>query len=108
MGDEPRRFSIVYAPITRDHLRAIEAHYYSLIRDAVHEQLSLEPTAETRNRKPLKRPVVFMATWEIRFGHQNRFRVYYDVDLEQTVVSILAIGIKHGNRVTIGGEEIHL
>src|SRR6266545_1445929 len=53
MADEPRRFTIVYAPLTKQHLRAIEAKYYSLIRDIVDEQLSFEPTTETRNRKPL-------------------------------------------------------
>ncbi|MBX3001887.1 MAG: hypothetical protein KF893_25400 [Caldilineaceae bacterium] len=108
MADELQRFTIIYAPITKQHLRTIESRYYSLIRDVVDEQLSFEPTTETRNRKPLKRPVVFMATWEIRFGPQNRFRVYYDVDLEQATVSILAIGSKDGNRVVIGGEEIQL
>src|SRR6266542_3461144 len=99
MADEPRRFTIVYAPLTKQHLRAIDAKYYSLIRNVVAEQLSFEPTTETRNRKPLKRPVVFMATWEIRFGPQNRFCAYYDVDLEQAIVAILAIGRKHGHRV---------
>ena len=108
MPNEPRPFTIVYAPITRAHLRAIEAKYYSLIRDVINQQLSFEPTIETRNRKPLKRPVVFMATWEIRFGSQNLFRVYYDVDLEQRRVAILAIGRKQGNRVIIGVEEIQL
>ena len=49
-----------------------------------------------------------MATWEIRFGPQNRFCAYYDVDLEQAIVAILAIGRKHGHRVVIGGEEIQL
>jgi hypothetical protein len=108
MADAPQRFTIVYAPITKIHLRAIAAKYYSLIRAVVHEQLSCAPTTETRNRKPLKRPVIFMATWELRFGPQNHFRVYYDVDREQTTIAILAIGIKHGNRVRIGGEEIPL
>lgn len=108
MADEPQRFAIVYAPITKQHLRTIEAKYYSLIRAVVDEQLSFEPTIETRNRKPLKRPVVFMATWELRFGPHNRFRVYYDVDLEQALISILAFGVKEGNRVMIGGKEIHL
>ena len=108
MPDTPQRFTIVYAPITKQHLRSIEAKYYTLIRNSVAEQLAIEPTAETRNRKPLKRPVMFMATWEIRFGPQNRFRVYYDVDLEQMRVLILAIESKHGNQVVIGGEEIQL
>jgi hypothetical protein len=108
MVDAPQRFTIVYAPITKQHLHTIEAKDYSLIRAVVDEQLSFEPTTETRNRKPLKRPVVFMATWEIRFGPQNRFRVYYDVDLEQASVAILAIGSREGNRVVIGGEELYL
>jgi mRNA-degrading endonuclease RelE of RelBE toxin-antitoxin system len=108
MGGEPQRFTIVYAPITRSHLRHLEAKFYSLIRDGVIEQLSFEPTTETRYRKPLKRPVLFMATWELRFGPNNRFRVYYDVDLEQSIVSILAIGTKDGNRVLISGKEIQL
>jgi hypothetical protein len=89
-------------------LRTIEARYYSLIRNAVNQQLSFEPTMETRTRKPLKRPVVFMATWEIRFGPQNHFRVYYDVDFEQRLVSILAIGREQGSRVVIGEQEIQL
>src|SRR6266511_6287430 len=108
MPDERRRFTIVYAPIAKQHLRTIEAKYYTLIRDTISYHLAFEPTTETHNRKPLKRPVVFMATWEIRFGPQNRFRVYYDVDLDQAIVSILAIGIKRGNQVVIGGEEIRL
>jgi mRNA-degrading endonuclease RelE of RelBE toxin-antitoxin system len=108
MPDERQRFTIVYAPITKQHLQTIEAKYYRLIRDTISEQLAFEPTIETRNRKPLKRPVVFMATWELRFGPHNRFRAYYDVDLEQAIVAILAIGRKHGNRVVVGGEEIRL
>ena len=108
MPHPPPRFLIVYAPITKQHLRTIDAKYYTLIRDTVVEQLATEPMTETRNRKPLKRPVVFMATWEIRFGPQNRFRVYYDIDHDQMQVLVLAIGSKRGNQVVIGGEEILL
>jgi mRNA-degrading endonuclease RelE of RelBE toxin-antitoxin system len=107
-GNSAQRFTIVYAPITKQHLRTIEAKYYSLIRDVIAEQLSFAPATETRNRKPLERPVLFAATWEIRCGPRNRFRVYYDVDHENKIVSILAIGVKHGNTVIIGGEEIQL
>ena len=63
-----RRFSIEYAPITKEHLRAIERKYYSLIRRVVEEQLQFEPDIETRNRKPLTQQVAFEAEWEIRFG----------------------------------------
>jgi hypothetical protein len=34
--------------------------------------------------------------------------VFYDLDHQQHVVAILAIGIKHGNRLLIGDEEIRL
>ena len=108
MDDRQPRFTIVYAPITKYDLRQLETKYYSLIRDVVDEQLSFELTTETRNRKPLKRPILFMATWELRFGPNNRFRVYYDIDLEQAIISILAIGVKHGNQIIIGGKEIQL
>jgi hypothetical protein len=69
-------------------------------------------TPEVRTRAgrspPLKRPVFFEATWELRFGPGDRFRVFYDLDHQQHVVAILAIGIKRGNRLLIGGEEIRL
>ena len=102
------RYNIVYAPITKDHLRTIDPRYYSLIRTTIENQLLYEPAAITRNRKPLKRTVFFAATWEIRFGPDNQFRVYYDIDMERELVAILAIGIKRGNSVCIGGEEFVL
>jgi hypothetical protein len=106
---EPRQpFTLIYAPITRNHLRTIETRYYSVIRTTIEQQLGYEPDVTTRNRKPLKRPVFFEATWELRFGPGNRFRVFYDIDPARRVVAILAIGVKRGNRLFIGGEEIRL
>lgn len=101
-------FSLIYAPVVRDHLRIIERKFHALIRQTIIEQLTFEPVAETRNRKPLKRPVDFEATWEIRFGPKNCFRVFYDVELVNRTVTILAIGVKEGSRLRIGGEEIDL
>jgi len=102
------RFNLVYAPQVKQHLRAIERKYYALIRSTIEAQLQFEPDVETRNRKPLKRPVAFEAEWEIRFGPNNRFRVFYEVDREQGEVYILAIGVKQRNRLFIGGEEVEL
>ena len=93
--------------VTKRYLEAIEPKFYSLIQETIEEQLQLEPDVETRNRKPLKRPV-FGATWEIRFGPDNRFRVLYKVDPDERQVFILAIGEKEGARLWIGGEEIKL
>ena len=103
-----RRFNIIYAPITKDHLRAIERKYYSLIRRTTATQLQFEPDVTTRNRKPLTRPVVFEGEWELRFGPNNRFRVFYDINHEHKEVIILAIGVKIGNRLFLGGEEVEL
>jgi len=104
----PSRYEIIYAPIVKSHLKALRRQYYTLIRQVIEEQLTFEPLRETRNRKPLKRPAWFGATWELRFGPNNRFRVFYQVDLEKREVFILAIGEKQGNRLLIGGEEIEI
>ena len=61
---------------------------------------------ETRNRKPLKRPVIFGAKWELRLGPNNRFRVFYRVDRDRGEVILLAIGEKIGTQLFIGGEEV--
>ncbi len=102
------RYAIIYAPVVKTHLKAIGKQYYSLIRRVIEEQLSYEPQVETRNRKPLRRLAWFGATWEIRFGPGNRFRVFYRVEEREKEVWVLAIGEKRGNRLIIGGEEIEI
>lgn len=77
------QLSIVYDTAVKGHIRNVDAKYHSLIRKTIEQRLSYKPDVETRNRKPLKRPVEFAATWELRFGSDNRFRVFYDVDIEQ-------------------------
>ena len=101
-------FSLSYDAATNEQLRAIEPKYHSLIRAVIEEQLTFEPETETRNRKPLEQPAPFEATWELRFGPENRFRVLYGVDRERREVQIQAIGVKKGNRLIVGGEEVEL
>lgn len=48
------------------------------------------------------------AEWELCFGPDNRFRVFYDIDMTAHEVHILAIGEKERNRLMIGGKEIKL
>lgn len=103
-----RRFELEYAPIAKSHLQAIEPKYYSLIRRTIEKQLQFEPDIKTQNRKPLKRPVDFGAQWELRFGLDNCFRVFYKINLEMLRVNILAIGEKRGDRLMIGGEVVRL
>ncbi len=105
----PRQpYTIIYARATVDHLRAIELKYHSLIRAAIEEQLRFEPDREARNRKRVLQPTSIEADWEIRFGHDNRFRVFYTIHREDRHVEILAIGQKEKNRLLIGGEESKL
>ena len=103
---EEEAFRLVYAPIVREHLRAIERKYYSLIRATIEDQLWLEPTVETKNRKPLKRPLIIGGQWELRFGPDNRFRVFYEIDEGAREVRILAIGVKERDRLYIAGREV--
>jgi mRNA-degrading endonuclease RelE of RelBE toxin-antitoxin system len=101
-------YDISYDQATKKHLRAIEAKYHSLIRAEIEEQLQFEPAKETRNRKPLRQPAPFEATWEIRFGPENCFRVLYGIDEEEREVQIQAIGVKDGNRLLVAGKEVEL
>jgi mRNA-degrading endonuclease RelE of RelBE toxin-antitoxin system len=102
------KFTLRFAPETLDHLDAIEPKYHRLIRKTINEQLRFQPEQPTRNRKLLEQPAPFEATWELRFGPNNRFRVFYEVDSDQQMVWVLAIGIKEGNQLSIGDEEIKL
>ena len=102
------RYLLKYARATVAHLRAIEPKYHTLIRTAIEEQLGFEPDRETRNRKRVGQPNSIDAEWGIRFGPDNRFRVFCTVDPEEREVAILAIGVKDRNRLFIGGEEEEL
>ena len=100
------RYSLIYAPAIKNHLLEIDKEHHSLVRNTIVEQLTFEPEVESQNRKPLKRPVVLDSEWEIRFGRQNRFRVFYRVRKNPKQVEILAIGVKDGKNLMIGGEKV--
>jgi mRNA-degrading endonuclease RelE of RelBE toxin-antitoxin system len=101
-------FSLVYAPVVHEHLAVIEPKYDSLIREKMEKQLTYEADVETRNRKPVRQPAAFHAEWELRFGPNNRFRVFYQIDHESREVRIVAIGVKERNRLMVGGKEVTL
>ena len=98
-------FVLTYADEVKEHLRAIETKHHFLIQSEILAQLLHEPDVETRNRKPLKRPIAFGADWELRLGPDNRFRVFYQVIDETREVRVLAVGVKERNRLYFGGEE---
>jgi mRNA-degrading endonuclease RelE of RelBE toxin-antitoxin system len=99
-------YSISYVDAFRDHLAFIEPRHYGKIRQKIEEQLSFEPHIETRNRKPLRPSPVFPDAWELRFGTTNRFRVFYQFDIEAHTVVVMAIGVKIRSVLRIAGQEI--
>jgi hypothetical protein len=101
-------FKIIYAAQVKQHLKTIERKYHSLIRETIENQLRFEPDVETRNRKPVEQPTTVEADWELRFGPNNRFRAFYTINISQREVYIVAIGVKQGNKLFIGGEEVEL
>jgi len=98
-------FRLCFAPEAIEHLAAIESKYHGLLRRTIKGQLTHVPTEETRNRKPLDQPAPFEASWELRCGPDNRFRIFYDVDSASQEVNVLAVGVKDRSRLLIGGEE---
>ncbi|RLC12422.1 MAG: addiction module toxin RelE [Deltaproteobacteria bacterium] len=107
--DQKQSFEIIYDKKVKNHLVSIERKYHSLIRRTIENQLKYEPDTETRNRKPLFRASEFgESTWEIRFGPDNRFRVFYRSDLSAGDVRVLAVGVKVKDQLFIGGKRFEL
>jgi mRNA-degrading endonuclease RelE of RelBE toxin-antitoxin system len=100
------RYTLQFAPEVVSHLDVIEKKYHRLIRKTIEGQLTFGPETESRNRKLLEQPAPYNAAWELRFGPNNRFRVFYEV--MEGEIWIVAIGVKEGNRLFIGGEEFEL
>ncbi len=96
-------FQIEYTQAARDQLLALAATDRGRIVDSVRLQLRDEPLVETRNRKLLRPNPI--ARWELRVGD---FRVFYEVDLKDGTVEVLAVGIKSHDVLNIGGEQVEL
>ena len=99
------RFALRFAPEAVLDLQAIDRKFHALLRREIGLQLRSRPEVETRNRKPLDVPAPFGAQWELRLGPNNRFRVFYEVDEEAAVVTVLAVGVKQRNVLRVGREE---
>lgn len=102
------RCEIIFDDSVALHFAALDRIDRDCVLDAIEQQLEHEANIRTRNRKPLRIPNSLDATWELRCGKGNRFRVFYDVDFENGVVIILAVGRKIGSRLVIGAEELTL
>jgi mRNA-degrading endonuclease RelE of RelBE toxin-antitoxin system len=101
---QPRMtFQILFTQRASDELRSIRKNEQRKIIEAIKTQLLHEPLSVTRNRKIL-RPSD-LAEWELRIGV---FRVFYDVDEVEQIVSVRALGHKQGSQLLINGKEFDL
>jgi mRNA-degrading endonuclease RelE of RelBE toxin-antitoxin system len=84
-----------------DDIRQLRVHDQRRIRDATEASLRFEPTAVARNRKPLpgiSSPLSeHKEIWELRVG---QYRVFYDVNPEEHVVTVLRIRLKPSHLTT--------
>jgi Gp49-like protein DUF891 len=99
-----KAYTLLYTNTFKRHLKLVKAKYQPFIRATLEKQLQYEPEVETRNRKPLQKPMAFKAEWELRIGPANRFRAFYAVKGEEVI--LLAFGEKQGNQLLIEGSEV--
>jgi mRNA-degrading endonuclease RelE of RelBE toxin-antitoxin system len=97
------QFTSEFTEEALESLTFLRKHEQVVVLDAIGLQLASEPVAETRNRKPL-RPNE-LSQWELRVGH---LRVFYNVDLQSAIVTVVAVGWKENNNYYICGKEFQL
>ena len=94
---------ITFTPAAIKDLRWFVRTDRGKILAEIETQLCHEPAVETRNRKRL-RPNT-LAEWELRFGG---FRVFFDVEEDDRLIHVIAVGYKEGSRLFIRGREYWL
>jgi mRNA-degrading endonuclease RelE of RelBE toxin-antitoxin system len=97
------RFAVEFTETAAGHLLSYKKSESNPVLDAIKAQLPYQPTEEARNRRLLRDNP--LADWELRVG---KFRVFYEVDSDQAIVRIVAVGHKEHNKLFVGGEEIEL
>ncbi len=96
-------FEIRITPEAIEDIHQFRKYDQQKIIEGIENQLTHEPTQETRNRKKLRPNEI--AEWELRIGD---FRVFYDINQESQLVKIEAVGYKTGSQLFIHGEEYQL
>jgi hypothetical protein len=111
-------YRIEFAQSVRAQIEALTAGQRKALLQAIEQHLTHEPQVETRNRKRLRPNRI--APWELRVG---QLRAFYDVTAasagepgepdaptrrDEGVVQILAVGVKRGSELRIGGKRIDL
>jgi mRNA-degrading endonuclease RelE of RelBE toxin-antitoxin system len=97
------KYEIEFTERATRHVEQFVKYARNIILDAIRSQLPYQPNVETKNRKLLRENV--LADWELRVG---QYRVFYDIDEDNRVVRIVAVGYKEHNDLYIEGEKFGL
>jgi mRNA-degrading endonuclease RelE of RelBE toxin-antitoxin system len=93
-------YDIRYTQPAVDDLKTFRKNEQQRILEGIVDQLSYEPTTETRNRKPLRPNPT--AEWELRLG---TIRVLYNVDSQVQIVEIQRVGEKRRSAIFFRGRK---
>jgi mRNA-degrading endonuclease RelE of RelBE toxin-antitoxin system len=93
-------YHIRILPRCRASTASIDRPDRNIVLEVIEEQLSHQPEVQTRHRKLMRENP--LADWELRVGE---YRVFYDVDNDQDIVMVLAIGLKSHSTLWIEGQE---
>lgn len=93
-------YTIEFSREAMEDLKWFRETDQNIILDGIEDGLRHQATVETRNRGRLRPNQT--AEWKLRIGD---FRVYYDAAKIDRTVSIVAIGLKVGNRVYFRGQQ---
>jgi mRNA-degrading endonuclease RelE of RelBE toxin-antitoxin system len=97
-------YTIDYTESAIEDIEYFKKYERVIIIEGIEQQLTHEPTHEVRNRKKMNDNQL-EAQWELRMG---KYRVFYNVDIPNAEVVILAVGWKDHNTLYIRGKEYKL
>ena len=95
-------YRIVFSPAAVRQFKRLPANARRLLREAMTERLTNDPTCEDRNRFRLRRASAH-ADFELR---ADPWRAFYRVRGRTVIIEL--IGRKSGNRLLINGKEFAL
>ena len=96
-------YTIEFTQDAIEDLRSFRKSEQQKIVSGIETQLKYKPTVKTRNRFRMRPNDI--AEWELQIG---KYRVFYNVEEVNHLVSIEVIGFKSGNRLFVRGRRREL
>ena len=97
------KYIIEFTSEAKIDLSYFNAFERKIILNNINNQLTSEPTKETRNRKKLRENP--FSNWALRIG---KYRVFYHVMEDIMTISIVAVGFKEHNNLYIRGKKVKI